>query len=124
MTGEKRCPVDACPQGGRPYGLLDCAGNVWEWTISLWGEWTGEEARLQFRYPYDRTDGREDTEAGDDIFRVLRGSSWRHAQRAATAACRHEWYPLARHDIFGFRCCMAAEQRQGEEQIGPGWQDA
>ena len=36
----KTTSVHAYPQGASPYGVLDMAGNVWEWTRSLWGkEW-------------------------------------------------------------------------------------
>jgi formylglycine-generating enzyme required for sulfatase activity len=37
----KATSVHAYPQGASPYGLLDMAGNVREWTCSLWGKWGG-----------------------------------------------------------------------------------
>jgi formylglycine-generating enzyme required for sulfatase activity len=61
-------PVGAYPQGASPYGLLDMAGNVWEWTRSVYK-----------KYPYDPDDGREDLEA--ESYRVLRGGSWANISR-------------------------------------------
>jgi len=56
-------PVGAYPRGASPYGLLDMAGDVWEWTRSF-----------VRGYPYDPADGREDP--GGGRHRVLRGGSW------------------------------------------------
>ena len=56
-------PVGTYPKGASPCGALDMAGNVWEWTGSLYKE-----------YPYDAADGREDPSGGG--LRVVRGGSW------------------------------------------------
>jgi formylglycine-generating enzyme required for sulfatase activity len=42
-------PVGSFPQGASPYGILDLAGNGWEWVSSGYRP-----------YPYDAHDGRED----------------------------------------------------------------
>ena len=60
MTVEDTTPVGRYPDGKSPYGLLDVAGNVWEWTSSLWGT---DVNKPEFGYPYDAKDGRENLNA-------------------------------------------------------------
>jgi formylglycine-generating enzyme required for sulfatase activity len=61
------------PQGDSPCGCADMAGNVWEWTQSLYRG-----------YPYDPVDGREDLEA--EGRRVVRGGSFGSRWRVRCAS--------------------------------------
>lgn len=97
-------PVEAYPQGAGPYGLVDMAGNVWEWTISLWGEdWYAPE----FAYPYDPHDGREDLEAEDQVCRVQRGGSYAYDKAFARCAYRYKNLPQNHSDGTGFRVALS-----------------
>ena len=97
-------PVGIFPGGASPYGCLDMAGNVWEWTSSLWGEnWEKPE----FRYPYDPGDGRENLEAGDDALRVLRGGAFYNLVNCVRCAFRSWRDPNFRIAIYGFRIVVS-----------------
>jgi len=70
---------------------VDMAGNVWEWTSSLYKP-----------YPYDKDDGRED--AKDPGERVLRGGSWARTKGEARSFFRQHAPPTYADREIGFRC--------------------
>ncbi|MBN1875111.1 MAG: SUMF1/EgtB/PvdO family nonheme iron enzyme, partial [Anaerolineae bacterium] len=78
-------------RGISPYGCIDMAGNVWEWTSSIYKS-----------YPYRADDGREEMTSGD--IRVLRGGSFYDNESAARCAYRIISYPHARNITDGMRC--------------------
>lgn len=84
-------PVGAySTQGDSPYGAADMAGNVWEWTHSLWKG-----------YPYQANDGRE-SEAATET-RVVRGGSFYDIQGVVRCAYRGGVVPDDRDGLSGFR---------------------
>jgi len=98
------CAVGMFPAGASPYGCLDVAGQVWEWTTSLWGE---SYSKLAFRYPYDPADGRENLEAGDGVARVLRGGAFNLNENFVRCAVRLYYLPSNRGTHFGFRIVVS-----------------
>lgn len=85
-------PVGAYPEGASAYGLLDMAGNVWEWTRSLYRT-----------YLYNATDGREGL--GPTGRRILRGGSFVNTRILARCSYRPGYYP-DRLRSYGFRVVL------------------
>ena len=100
MTVGDTTPVDRYPDGVSPYGLLDVAGNVCEWTSSLWGT---ERDKPEFGYSYDATDGRENLSAPGTVLRVVRGGSFGDVALNVRCAYRDSYSPDDRSVVFGFR---------------------
>ena len=87
-------PVGALPKGASPYGVLDLAGNGWEWVSSAY-----------LSYPYDSRDGREDLTRLQ--VRVTRGGGHDSPPEELTATHRGRQVsrnPRGGHHNIGFRC--------------------
>jgi serine/threonine-protein kinase len=78
-------PVGSYTGGHSPYGLADMAGNVLEWTHSLWGP---DFAEPRYGYPYDGADGRENPERDRKLLCVLRGGAFNLGAAALRCAFR------------------------------------
>jgi formylglycine-generating enzyme required for sulfatase activity len=81
--------VGIYPQGASPYGVLDMAGNVWEWCHTEYG--TGDDKNI-----------------GSDERRALRGGSWISSTDFARALFRFWVYPDDRGRSVGFRVGCSA----------------
>jgi len=87
-------PVGSFPKGASPYGLLDSAGNGWEWVSSGYRP-----------YPYNSKDGREDLTK--DMVRTTRGGGHdaRIEELTTTQRGRHvSRNPHGGHHNISFRC--------------------
>jgi sulfatase modifying factor 1 len=93
-------PVGSYPQGASPYGTLDMAGNVWEWTADRY------DKRY---YASSPTEDPQGPLMGAE--RVQHGGAWYDAGGTGWLACtiRHATGPSNTADDLGFRCAVPAE---------------
>jgi formylglycine-generating enzyme required for sulfatase activity len=77
--------------GASPYGAMDMAGNVYEWTSSWYQPYAGNEL---VKDDYGQ------------VFRVLRGGSYMMDRFGARSARRHYDRPDNGRADYGFRCAM------------------
>ncbi|MFQ5645867.1 MAG: SUMF1/EgtB/PvdO family nonheme iron enzyme [bacterium] len=97
----KLAPVTAFPPGKSVYGILNMAGNVWEWCSD------GYNSSYYADSPYMNPPGPEP--AGD--YRVLRGGSWSYGRFDARCSNRFRLKPNLRRNYVGLRLVFVPGER-------------
>lgn len=96
-------PVGSFPKGASSFGLLDMAGNVWEWV----SDWYGQDyyTRSLLINPRGPDTG---------VTKVMRGGSWFNIDRHLKVSYRSYCNPGTRTANLGFRCVVEPEAKHKE----------
>jgi formylglycine-generating enzyme required for sulfatase activity len=101
MTSDKNdgysfsAPIGSYPKGASPYGILDMAGNVWEWVSDWYGE--GYYLSAPKHNPLGPSTGE---------VHIIRGMSW-DIDYGEAAINRQINFPDGRSASLGFRCASS-----------------
>jgi formylglycine-generating enzyme required for sulfatase activity len=90
--------VGSLPKGASPFGVLDMAGNVWEWTADSYAPYSAD-AQKDPRRP-----------GPDAALRVNRGGGWGDNDPfVVRTASRYKDRPGVRSIVLGFRCVRGSD---------------
>lgn len=87
--------VGSYPKGASPYGILDMAGNVWEWVQDWYDSGFYRDS------PHESPQG---PKSGSE--RVVRGGSWANGADLVRSANRSSEKPGSALNILGFRLAL------------------
>jgi len=94
-------PVGSFPKGKSYYGVMDMAGNVWEWTADWYSD-----------VYYFHSPKRNPTGPAVGSWRVIRGGSWIDTLTRCSTTFRFYLYPNLKTSFVGFRVAKTAEKTE------------
>jgi len=104
-NGQETTPIDQYPPQS-PYQCGDMAGNVWEWTSTMWGR---DRSTPDFDYPYpapgqpDGRDGPPAEGAAYREYRICRGGSFKDKPERLRCSARARYAADSQNVRRGFR---------------------
>ena len=85
-------PVGSYPAGASPYGVMDMAGNVWDWVNDWYTTYPGSQYQ---------------SDLFGQKYKVVRGGSWNHPDEDARSFHRDIAFPARAIRVVGFRCAAS-----------------
>ena len=85
----KVAPTGSFPKGASPFGVMDMAGNVWEWVAET------------------KSITKNENRSGEK-FQIAKGGGWTTSPKAANLSTNHEVPAEAKIPTVGFRCVKPA----------------
>jgi serine/threonine-protein kinase len=93
MSGNGAHTVGSLPKGASPFGVLDMAGNVWEWTADNFAPYPGNKDSFDPKLK---------------SLKIIRGGSFKTEKRFLTAYFRNRVEASFSDATLGFRCVKSA----------------
>ncbi|RMH19167.1 MAG: formylglycine-generating enzyme family protein [Gammaproteobacteria bacterium] len=115
-------PVNRFPEGASPYGVMDMAGNVSEWTADDFLPYRGSHAPSDLFdakiakavTAEDRAKKVVDLVPTGKRYKVMRGGSWKSDPFSTTTYHRNFAWSNSASDFFGFRCAKDTNDQGGQ----------
>jgi formylglycine-generating enzyme required for sulfatase activity len=93
--------VGSFPRGASPYGVMDMAGNVWEWIL----DWYDNDY-------YQRSPVSNPQQTSSGSYRVSRGGGWDCHPWLLRTTGRAGGVPSRGNDALGFRVAVIPNENQ------------
>lgn len=116
-------PVGSFPAGNSSEGVMDLAGNVWEWTVSPYAPYKGWKPGNEYLLGKNKKTGEvlQPLSNWDPSLRVTKGGAYVNGNIAAMCTTRRATAPNQQTDAVGFR--VVASMVPGSDLAGAVFQN-